>query len=953
MLLRETRRIQRRYGLSTRGSYVVQLVAESHGMDPEFIVLTEDTPTTGRLLTEALGLLLLFGAAMAAMYFGSSAIKSMFGDSSTGLAQLIPDKKEQEKYSSLLEKSMKDSGDKEDALKKLDEQLKKDGKSEEERKSILQKFMDWFKGQEEENSDEFKKVAEAWAILKDDKASEEDKKKAKAYIEEIAGASESTREKINSIDDLDEYLQKVEDIINSDELKGLNQGGEVEGAYEDFAVVHQELLDAVKNCKESGPKIEAESRRRKNLKLILEGEEEAGNEKSLLALCQKYNKAYAYLGDEHKAYFADQGIGKLEIVKPDDGSLFSKQLAWQDRPQFSTEQPKDPTDLQNMLKGYQGKADELQSHLENDEKGPEFATAFEKLADFTDEFIKDLDDQDVAGFDDTSLQDSVIRWNSKTSMLQLFLEGPDESVAQEDSSTEAKSQFLEYLKAYNDAADALSDQTKEALGAIGINKIKIDEKKFDDMIKFSSKKSSVKSIDKTTKKFNTVEEFETLRKDENFTTTLETLKKSDKTKKWAESWEVLGKLYDNISGTEEDNKGDTDDGPEVNAESIRRYNNSVKMLNLLFEETEFAANKAPKDSPTSNDSKESKGQKDLTPEEEDQIKEALKDQAGPFEKAVQNINKVFEDMEGEHKYELKRAGLGILEFNEEAFSKYFEHGKPGKSVMDSLKGGLSTAGAIGSKVWDWAKDDGVEIGGDVLKMLWDKFANPAGFVFLSVLGAEITAAGGLSLITAPFTAGGSFAVMIGALVPMIMTAQVAASAVDKNWSIFSGWNYGDVDANASEDDQAKAFAEFLAKKSMESSAPDSKTLENSIKAADVSAFEGISDDDIKAYIANNKNKTADAMKSSITWDKNFSQADADMQRKYAAYLHTAHKQVNSKDATAALSQYARQESEEKTGTNQPAGAASKPESAENSSYRRQGDLMIERWNQLAGLDRLY
>lgn len=486
MLLRETRRIQRRYGLSTRGSYVVQLVAESHGMDPEFVVLTEDTPTTGKLLTEALGLLLLFGAAMAAMYFGGSAIKSIFGDKSTGLAQLIPDKKEQEKYSSLLEKSMKDSGDKEDALKKLDEQLKKDGKSEEERKSILQKFMDWFKGQEEENSDEFKKVAEAWAILKDDKASEEDKKKAKEFIEKIAGEGNSETTKIESKENLIEYLEKVSELSEDEELQNLNQGGE-EGTYEDFLDKNKEILETLQSLEEA--------------------DEESAD--TLQDDLEEYLQLYDELQDEFKAFFKENGVNKLELGEG------LKDAEWLSTP-TAEEGPKKFTSVEEMSKykrdmvGNEEIEEKLKNGTDNDDPNLSlYMKKQEKLFDYIDEFLEADDDaaeldlpDNTADEETSSKMPESYSWGKGANLLNLLFEGNEEGSAEEpdgetsaDDSQQRASTFTTYLADHNAAFNAMNDQNRKVWASVGFGEFTTDEKAFEKIIAWENPKDSSSSKD--------------------------------------------------------------------------------------------------------------------------------------------------------------------------------------------------------------------------------------------------------------------------------------------------------------------------------------------------------------------------------------------------------------------------------------------------------------------------
>ena len=319
MLLKETKKVQRKYGLSTYGSYVVQLASEMNDMDAEFIVLTEGSEQTGELLTEAIGLLLLFGAAMAAMYFGSGAIKSIFNQGSS-VSKIVTNQKEQQSLTNFVKEKISKTGDKNQALKELKEKLEKDGKySEEEIEEILKAFLGGFEDAEEEKKEELTAVQEAIKTLKDDNASDEDKSKAKKFLEDMSliGANSNVKN-IDKIEDLLPALEEVEKSLssNEEELKEIAAEGNDQKVLVAFAEQLKKAIEAAKPASNTVQPVTESIFRR--WQLLAEGEDQATNDEespeSLGQIISKYNGFLLGSNEADGLSFSSQMRARLEEI---------------------------------------------------------------------------------------------------------------------------------------------------------------------------------------------------------------------------------------------------------------------------------------------------------------------------------------------------------------------------------------------------------------------------------------------------------------------------------------------------------------------------------------------------------------------------------------------------------------------------------------------------------------
>jgi len=301
----------------------IEFLAEREGWSRDFVLLTENTPTTKRLLTEVVGLLLLAAMAMATFFIGKTFFKNLWEK-----VEFIPPGQRKE-IQEIVTKVTKDNPEneekKEDALKKA---LEEYGLEEDK----ISKFMEaWKKNTEEakeENADDISEIQKAYKTLKDEKASDEDKKKAKELLEKYAGdVTAPQTDYFQKKEDMEKYFKELQEKLAKagmdskndktkkwgEAIKNLNKA--LEGNSDSGQTTTESLLFKrwMKLLREDTSINNSSEEENSNPE---EGNSESEKEKTehpIFAAVKAYNDAFNKLEDAEKALAKDAGADEIGI----------------------------------------------------------------------------------------------------------------------------------------------------------------------------------------------------------------------------------------------------------------------------------------------------------------------------------------------------------------------------------------------------------------------------------------------------------------------------------------------------------------------------------------------------------------------------------------------------------------------------------------------------------------
>jgi len=344
----------------------IEFLAEREGWSRDFVLLTENTPTTKRLLTEVVGLLLLAAMAMATFFIGKTFFKNLWEK-----VEFIPPGQRKE-IQEIVTKVTKDNPEneekKEDALKKA---LEEYGLEEDK----ISKFMEaWKKNTEEakeENADDISEIQKAYKTLKDEKASDEDKKKAKELLEKYAEDDTAPQtDYFQKKEDMEKYFKELQEKLAKAGMDSKNDKTKKWGE------AIKNLNKALEGNSDSGQTTTESLLFKRWMKLLREdtsndssnsaeeGKSESSEEKTehpIFAAVKAYNDAFNNLEDAEKALAKEAGADEIGI-----GQEWAKELRGESDSDTSDLPEKTQEPLQNFV-------DDINSIVNIAEENPEVA----------------------------------------------------------------------------------------------------------------------------------------------------------------------------------------------------------------------------------------------------------------------------------------------------------------------------------------------------------------------------------------------------------------------------------------------------------------------------------------------------------------------------------------------------------------------------------------------------